>query len=216
MFTGMIENQGIVIKKEERDGQIRFRFQFQKREKGLKVGDSIMTDGVCLTVVRVSPSCFEVDVVRQTLDATTLGTLQVGNRVNLEKSLRVGDTLGGHFVTGHIDGRGRIARIEKRKKNTTLFIQAHKDIIALLADKGSVACDGISLTVQKVKGKQFQIAVIPHTLKVTTLGTKQVGSEINLEVDIVARYLRGCFSKERSQKTFSSRTILKELLKQGF
>lgn len=215
MFTGIVENQGIVIKKEERGGQVRFGFRFQRKEKGLKIGDSIAVSGVCLTAVRVSPSGFEVDVVRQTLEATTLGMLERGGRVNLERSLKLGDGLGGHFVTGHIDGRATIVQIERRKKNTTLFLKASKDIITLLADKGSVACDGISLTVQKVRGPVFQIAVIPHTLKVTTLGIKQVGSEINIEVDIVARYLQMCFSKERSRKTFSSRTILRELLQQG-
>jgi len=215
MFTGIVENQGIVIKKDERGGQVRFGFRFQRKEKGLKVGDSIAVSGVCLTAVRVSSSGFEVDVVRQTLEATTLGALARGGRVNLERSLKIGSGLGGHFVTGHIDGRGTIVKIEKRKKNTTLFLKASKDIIALLADKGSVACDGISLTVQKVRGDIFQIAVIPHTLKVTTLGIKRMGSEVNLEVDIVARYLQMCFSKERSQRTFSSRTILRELLQQG-
>lgn len=215
MFTGIIKNQGIVTKQEKRGGQIRFRFRFQKKEKNLKVGDSIMTDGVCLTAVRVGPNCFEVDVVRQTLEATTLGMLELGDCVNLERSLQVGDAFGGHFVTGHIDGRGRIVKIEKRKKNTTLFLQASKDIIELLADKGSVACDGISLTVQKVKGAVFQVAVIPHTLKVTTLGMKTIGSEVNLEVDIVARYLQRCFAQQHSRKVFSSRTILKELLRQG-
>jgi len=215
MFTGIVENQGLVVKKEERGGQVRFGFRFQKKEKGLKIGDSIAVSGVCLTAVCVRPDGFEVDVVRQTLEATTLGELEIGGRVNLEKSLRIGDGLGGHFVTGHIDGRGTIVKIEKRKKNTTLFLTAAKDIITLLADKGSVACDGISLTVQKVWGKVFQIAVIPHTLQVTTLGFKRAGSEVNLEVDIVARYLQKCFAKERSRTTFSSRTILRELLQQG-
>jgi riboflavin synthase len=215
MFTGIVENQGIVVKKEEWGGQVRFGFRFQKKEKGLKIGDSIAVSGVCLTAVRVNPNGFEVDVVRQTLEATTLGMLERRGRVNLERSLKIGDGLGGHFVTGHIDGRGTIVKIEKRKKNTTLFLTASKDIIALLADKGSVACDGISLTVQKVCGKVFQIAVIPHTLQVTTLGIKRVGSEVNLEVDIVARYLQICFAKERSRRTFSSRTILRELLQQG-
>jgi len=215
MFTGIVENQGIVVKREDSGGQVRFGFRFQKKEKGLKIGDSIAVSGVCLTAVRVSPSGFEVDVVRQTLEATTLGTLERGGRVNLERSLKIGDGLGGHFVTGHIDGRGTIVKIEKRKKNTTLFLTASKDIIALLADKGSVACDGISLTVQKVRGKVFQIAVIPHTLQVTTLGIKQAGSEVNLEVDIVARYLQMCFAKERSRRTFSSRTVLRELLQRG-
>ncbi len=215
MFTGIIENQGIVKKREDRGGQVRFGFRFRKKEKGLRVGESIMVSGVCLTAVRVSPEGFEADVVHQTLQATTLGALKMGGVVNLERSLKVGDGMGGHFVTGHIDGRGTICKIEKRKKNTTLFIKASKDIIALLADKGSVACDGISLTVQKVRGGIFQIAVIPHTLKVTTLGIKRVGYEVNLEVDIVARYLQMCFAKEKSRKTFSSRAILRELLQQG-
>jgi riboflavin synthase len=215
MFTGIVENQGIVFKKERQGGQVRFAFRFQKKEKDLKVGDSIAVSGGCLTAVRVSPSGFEADVVRQTLEATTLGTLELQGKVNLERSLKVGDGLGGHFVTGHIDGRGKIVKIEKRKKNTTLFLKASKDIIALLADKGSIACDGISLTVQKVQGSVFQIAVIPHTLKVTTLGIKRVGSEVNIEVDIVARYLQKCFAKERSRMVFSSRTILRGLLRQG-
>lgn len=215
MFTGIIENQGIVHKKEERGGQVRFGFRFRKKEKGLRVGDSIMVSGVCLTAVWVSSTGFEADVVHETLEATTLGGLKFGGIVNLERSLKVGDGMGGHFVTGHVDGRGTIAKIERRKMNTTLFIKASKAIISLLADKGSVACDGISLTVQKVRGAVFQIAVIPHTLKVTTLGIKRTGSEVNLEVDIVARYLHMCFAKEKSRKTFSSRTILRELLQEG-
>jgi len=215
MFTGIVENRGIVFKREERGGQVRFGFRFQKKEKGLKVGDSVAVSGVCLTAVRVSPNGFEVDVVRQTLEATTLGALHLGGCVNLERSLKLGAGLGGHFVTGHIDGRGTIVKIEKKKKNTTLFLTASKDIIGLLADKGSVACDGISLTVQKVHGLVFQIAVIPHTLKVTTLGGKRIGSEVNLEVDIVARYLQMCFAKEKSQRIFSSRSILRELLRAG-
>jgi riboflavin synthase len=215
MFTGIVENQGVVVKKAECGGQVRFRFRFQRKEKDLKVGDSIAVSGVCLTAVRVSSNGFEADVVRQTLQATTLGALELRDRVNLERSLKIGDGLGGHFVTGHIDGRGTIIKIERRKKNTTLFLKASKDIIALLADKGSVACDGISLTVQKVSGSVFQIAVIPHTLKVTTLGAKRVGSEVNLEVDIVARYLQMCFKKEKSRRAFSSKTILRELLQRG-
>ena len=215
MFTGIVENQGTIVKKEACGGQVRFGFRFHRKEKGLKVGDSIAVSGVCLTAVRVNASGFEVDVVRQTLEATTLGTLERGGRVNLERSLKIGDGLGGHFVTGHIDGRGTIVKIEKRKKNTTLFLTASEDIIALLADRGSIACDGISLTVQKVRGDVFQIAVIPHTLQVTTLGLKRVGSEVNLEVDIVARYLQMCFSKEKSRRAFSSRAILRELLRQG-
>ncbi len=212
MFTGIVENQGIIFKREEIEGQIRFGIKFQKREKDLKIGDSIAVSGVCLTAVRASESSFEVDVVRETLQATILGGLSEGSRVNLERSLKLGSRLGGHFVTGHVDGRGEITKIEKRKKNTTLFIKAPKHIISLLADKGSIACDGISLTVQKVSVSTFQIAIIPHTLDTTTLGDKQVGSELNLEVDIIARYLQKCFAKEKLKKAFSSKVILEELL----
>lgn len=215
MFTGIVENQGTVIKKIEKGGQVRFKFRFQKKEKKLKVGDSIAVNGTCLTAVRVNPNDFEVDVVRETLEATTLGKIAVGGRVNLERSLRVGDELGGHFVTGHIDGRGKIVRIKRSRRNTTLFIKAPKAIIAMQAPKGSIAIDGISLTVQKVRGSLFEIAVIPHTLKVTTLGLQGVGSEVNIEIDIVARYLKACFSK-KSFRSISSREILKALLKWGF
>ncbi|HOE68718.1 MAG TPA: riboflavin synthase [Candidatus Omnitrophota bacterium] len=215
MFTGIIENQGIVIKRQERGGQVRFGFRFVRKEKGLKIGDSIAVSGTCLTAVQVNPSGFEADVVRETLQATTLGDLKIGDTVNLEKSLKLGDSLGGHFVTGHVDGRGTVVKIERRKKNTTLFIRAPEAIIALQAPKGSIALDGISLTVQKVHKDVFEIAVIPHTLKVTTLGFKRPGSEVNVEVDIVARYLRACFSKKKTG-AFSSRSILKALLKEGF
>jgi len=153
--------------------------------------------------------------VRETLQATTLGGFRSGDFVNLEKSLRVGDPLGGHFVTGHIDGRGRIVKIEKDKKNTTLSIQASKDIIGLLASKGSVACDGISLTVQKIRNDIFEIAVIPHTLRETTLCKKKIGSFVNIEIDIVARYLQECLKLERVQRHYSSKVILRELLKWG-
>lgn len=213
MFTGIIENQGTVIKKEERGGQIRFKFRLRDKVKNFKVGDSIAVDGTCLTAVRTAPLSFEADVVRETLQATTLGQLKLGSRVNLERSLRVGDELGGHFVTGHIDGRGKIVKIAKNKRNTTLFIQASKDIIARQAPKGSVAIDGISLTVQKIHGSIFEIAVIPHTLKVTTLGLKGTGSEVNIEIDIVARYLEACFKRKKAGSV-SSRKILKALLSQ--
>ncbi len=215
MFTGIIENKGRIVKKEKRGGQIRFGFQLQKKEKHFKIGDSMAVEGVCLTAVEVKDRYFEADVVRETLQATTLGGFRSGDFVNLEKSLRVGDPLGGHFVTGHIDGRGRIVKIEKDKKNTTLSIQASKDIIGLLASKGSVACDGISLTVQKIRNDIFEIAVIPHTLRETTLCKKKIGSFVNIEIDIVARYLQECLKLERVQRHYSSKVILRELLKWG-
>ena len=115
MFTGIVDNEGIVIKKESRGGQIRFGFSFKKKDNRFKIGDSMAVDGVCLTAVKISKKGFEVDVVRETLQATTLGDLKIGGKVNLEKSLKYGDFLGGHFVSGHIDGLGTIVKIEKEK-----------------------------------------------------------------------------------------------------
>ncbi len=215
MFTGIIENQGVVIEKEKRGGQVRFGFKFVRKDRKPKVGDSIAVSGTCLTVVRGETAGFEVDVVRETLEATTLGNLKRGDLVNLEKSLKAGDPLGGHFVTGHIDGRGKVIEIKRLKKNTTLFVQAPKDIIALQVPKGSIALDGVSLTVQKVHGSVFEIAVIPHTLKVTTLGLKRPGSEVNIEIDIVARYLKAFFPGKRISG-WSSKNILKMILRKGF
>lgn len=189
MFSGIVENRGKVIKKEKKGGQIRFRFRFERPEKKVKAGDSIAISGVCLTASRLGPGWFEADVVDETLKATTLGSLQIGSLVNLERSLRYGDFVGGHFVSGHVDGVGTIASIKRTGKNELWSFSAPKEIMAYVAKKGSIAIDGISLTIQKVAKSSFSIALIPHTLDRTTLGGKKKGDKVNLEVDLLARYL---------------------------
>ncbi len=189
MFTGIIKNQGIVIKKQEQGRQIRLVFRLLRREENLELGESIAVDGVCLSVVRLGPRTIEMDIIRETLAATTLGMLDLGDRVNLERSLEYGDRMGGHFVTGHIDGRGQIVKIEKQGRNRTFHFQASPKLVHLLARKGSVAVDGISLTVQAVRGSRFQIGLIPLTLRETSLGRKKEGDYVNLEIDLVTRYL---------------------------
>ncbi len=215
MFTGIVENKGKIIKRQDSGGIVRFKIGFVRKEKRkLQIGESIANDGVCLTAVKVSPGNFEVDVVRETLASTTLGDLKKGDLVNLERSLRYGDVIGGHFVTGHVDGKGQIAKIERQGKNWLFWFQASKQLSSILAHKGSVAVDGISLTIQGIQGRKFKIAIIPHTLQETTLGKKKAGDWVNLEIDMITRYLlvlpkRGAITRPR-------RLALSKLIKQGF
>ena len=178
------------MKREARGGQIRLGFRFLRPERKFKTGESLCVNGVCLTAAKKNGRKFEADVIGGTLRSTTLGALRVGDRVNLERPLRAGDPVGGHFVTGHVDGRGKILRLEKRGKNRTLTIQAPPALRPYLAAKGSVAVDGVSLTIQKVRGLKFQAGLVPHTLKATTLGRKRAGALVNLESDLIARYLK--------------------------
>jgi riboflavin synthase len=214
VYSGIVSNQGIVVKRREGNRQIHFGFRFLRKEKPIKLGESIAVDGVCLTVAGLRPRGFEADVVRETLDATTLGSLKLGGRVNLERSLKTGDEIGGHFVTGHIDGRGRIVHIEKRKKNWLITFEASRSIMKVLAQKGSIAVDGISLTIQGLSKKFFKITIIPHTLKETTLGRKGVGDWVNLEIDLITRYLKVLTDTVRPPKT--SALLVKLLKSHGF
>ena len=214
MFSGIIQNQGTVVKKRERNGQIQFAFQLKKNERHLKVGESIAVDGVCLTATKVASKYFQVDVIRETLHSTTLGKLRLWEQVNLERSLKLGDRISGHFVTGHVDGCGQIEKIEKQGRNRIFQIKTPMPIIRFLAIKGSVTMNGISLTVQDVKSKSFNVALIPHTLQITTMGEKKIGEWVNLEVDLITRYLKMI---QRNLKPSSLGSItLKRLKKEGF
>ena len=210
MFSGIIDNEGVVVKKQSQGGQVHFVFQMKKHEKRLRVGESIAVDGVCLTAVKITGQRFEVDVVRETLRDTTLGDLKVGDPVNLERSLKYGDPVSGHFVTGHVDARGTLKKIEKDKKNCFLTIEVPKRLIRFIAMKGSVALDGISLTIQELKGKTFSVAIIPHTFNVTTLRFKKAGSGVNIEIDQTARYLK------KAMTPVSQPLSLEALKEQGF
>lgn len=191
MFTGIIQNQAKVVSKKSSGAQIRFAFQFLKPEKRkIELGESIAIDGVCLTAAKVLKKGFEADVVRETLQATTLSQLQKGSVTNTERALRYGDSMGGHFVTGHVDTRSRILKVEKQGKNRLYSFSVPRDLSLYIAAKGSVVLDGISLTVQAVGAKAFKVALVPHTLKATTLGRKGEGDEVNLEIDLIARYMK--------------------------
>lgn len=187
MFTGIIQNSGKVESITKHRHGMTLAFRFQVKENRVQKGESISVNGVCLTAIQINANGFKADVVPETLAVTNLGQLKVRDEANLERALRLGDPIGGHFVTGHIDAVGKIAEICSRGGNWSLLLHAPKTIISKLVVKGSVACEGVSLTIQSVTSTGFRVAVIPHTLAVTTLGKKKVGDQLNLEIDPLAR-----------------------------
>jgi len=155
----------------------------------IPIGASIACAGCCLTAVEVGPEWFAVDVSGETLSKTNLGRWRVGSRLNLERSLRVGDELGGHFVSGHVDGRGTARRIVPESGSHRLTIEAPRELARYIAPKGSIAIDGVSLTVNEVDGASFGLNIIPHTWSATTLGDLRAGAEVHIEIDMLARYI---------------------------
>ena len=152
-------------------------------------GDSIAVNGACLTAVGLEPGSFAADVSRETLDHTTLGSLAEGSRVNLEPALTLATPLGGHLVTGHVDGVGQLAGLREDGRSWRLEIEVPEDLARYVARKGSICVDGISLTVNEVRGNRFGVNIVPHTMEATNLGDRRTGDAVNIEVDIVARYL---------------------------
>ncbi|OGW52036.1 MAG: riboflavin synthase subunit alpha [Nitrospirae bacterium RBG_19FT_COMBO_42_15] len=196
MFTGIIEELGTVrdIKKDSKGA--RLSITGKTVLDGLKIGDSITVNGACLTAVSISAAYFEADAAPETLKKTNLGELKSGSKVNLERALRLSDRLGGHLVTGHIEATGKIKEKKSAGNSYLFFIEAPKDILKYVVQKGSIAIDGISLTVVDVTDRSFSIAVIPHTMAVTTLGTKGAGDTVNLETDIIGKYVEKMLLKE--------------------
>ncbi|HEX4334410.1 MAG TPA: riboflavin synthase [Polyangiaceae bacterium] len=187
MFTGLVETTGTLGRRTPLGGG--FRLQILTSLGPLTLGESVSVSGACLTVVTMNGEGFEADVSVETIDRTILGALSAGDRVNLERAVRAGDRLGGHLVTGHIDGIAQIASVEPRGEATRVVLTPPTELLRLIAGKGSVALDGVSLTVNRVEGDRFDIMLIPHTMSVTTLGSLFAGRKLNLEVDLVARYV---------------------------
>lgn len=189
MFTGLIEEKGRVEGLEKKNNLFVLKVSAPKIFKGTKLGDSVSIDGVCLTVVQIQkPQSLSFEIMKETLQKTTLKEVKPGSWVNLERALTAGSRLGGHFVTGHVDNVGVIQKILKEKNYTEFRISLDKKLKRFLVPKGSVAIDGVSLTVGKVKPAFFSIYLIPYSLKVTTLGIKKEGDRVNIETDLVAKY----------------------------
>ena len=190
MFTGLVQEVGRVRAIESKGGDSRFELEFGSlaRER-LQPGASVAVDGVCLTVTTLGDAIFGADVSGETLRVTTLGAKLAGGRVNLEPSLRVGDELGGHWVSGHVDGVAQVVTVERDARSLQATLRAPAPLARYIARKGSVTLDGVSLTVNAVDGAEFSINLIPHTLDVTTLGALAAGARLNLEIDLLARYV---------------------------
>ena len=188
MFTGLITDVGKVTAREER-GDTRFTIQCRYDMSGVEIGASIACSGACLTVVEKGADWFAVDVSAETLDKTKLGDWQPEAPVNLERSLRVGDELGGHIVSGHVDGLVQITEIRPEGGSIRYSFKVPTALARYVASKGSVALDGVSLTVNEVEGDTFGVNIIPHTQEKTTFGSYQTGDRVNLEIDVLARYV---------------------------
>ncbi len=190
MFTGIVQDIGRIVAREPRGGDVRLRIAVGRLPlAGVRAGDSIAVSGVCLTVVDLEAGTFSADVSNETLSLTTLGGLQDGAAVNLEPALRAGDPLGGHLVSGHVDGIGRLVALAQDARSWRMRFETPPALARYVARKGSIAIDGVSLTVNEVEGSQFGVNIIPHTFEVTTLGGFAPGRAVNLEVDQVARYV---------------------------
>jgi riboflavin synthase len=190
MFTGLVETLGTVVAVVEQPPGCLLRIDAGGIAADAEMGASICVNGCCLTVVRIEGSVLDFEAGEETLKRTNLGRLRAGARVNLERSLCVGDRLGGHYVTGHIDAVGILVRRDEDPPWAKLWFSVPKEIVFQLASKGSVAVDGVSLTLVDVTEDAFSVALIPHTLSVTTLGAVEVGDPVNLETDVLAKYVQ--------------------------
>lgn len=190
MFTGIIQAVGRVEALEPTGGDLRLRLATGELDiAGASLGDSIAVNGVCLTAVALSDSGFNADVSQETLSLTTLGDLRVGSPVNLEPSLTLSSPLGGHLVSGHIDGTGSLVSLTREARSTRMVFEVPAGLESYLARKGSVAIDGTSLTINEVSGPTIGVNIVPHTLERTIMGSYVEGTRVNIEVDLIARYL---------------------------
>lgn len=196
MFTGIIVATGRVILLAEKAGDLQLGIDAAALDLGrIAVGDSISVQGACLTVTRMEGTRFYADVSRETMAKTTLGALNSGSRVNLEPSLRAGDALGGHWVSGHVDAVGKLTALVQDARSWRMEFELPGSLMRFVAPKGSICVNGVSLTVNKVDGRRFDVNIIPHTHQATTLGDLKAGDGVNIEIDVIARYLERLMSK---------------------
>jgi riboflavin synthase len=205
MFTGLIASLGTVERLAEGSTSCRLTVRAPQLLSGVKIGDSIAVNGVCLTVVHLRGDTFTADVMPETVRRTTLHLLQPGDRVNLEKALRPTDGLDGHIVQGHVEGVGTIQQIISEGNARVYRIQAPGELLRYIVEKGSIAVDGISLTVTETDDSGFGVSLIPHTAKMTTLGYKSAGDAVNLETDILARYVEKMLGMDKKGNGFAGR-----------
>ncbi len=197
MFTGLVETTGEILEAKETNGDITLRVHVPDGFLDhAELGESISVNGVCLTAINFTDVAFSCDVSNETLRCSTLGSLQSGSRVNLERALLPTSRLGGHIVSGHVDGMGRVESRTNDARSTCFSISAPDDIAKYIAAKGSITINGVSLTVNSVDGNNFSVNIIPHTMEITNLNDLETGAPVNLEVDIIARHVERLLSRE--------------------
>ncbi len=217
MFTGIIEAVGQVVAVQPKNGDLRLRIKTGGLDLAdVQLGDSIATNGVCLTVVDLPGDDYWADVSRETLDNTTIPQWRVGQNVNLEKALTPQTRLGGHIVSGHVDGVGEVVSRHPDARSERFRLRAPKALAKYIAHKGSITVDGTSLTVNAVDGAEFELNIVPHTLAHTIMGEYQPGSLVNLEVDVLARYLERLMLGDKAAESGSSGITMEFLAQHGF
>jgi len=217
MFTGIIQAIGTVESLQSHGGDVRLRIRTGKLDlDDVRLGDSIAVNGVCLTVVALRGDGFEADVSRETLSLTSLGDLEPGSPVNLEKALTLATRLGGHLVSGHVDGLGSVVDRREDARSVRFTIEAPAGLARYIAHKGSITVDGTSLTVNGVEGARFHLNIVPHTLRETIMGGYRVGTRVNLEVDLLARYLERLLLGEKAADSNPEGVTREILAKAGF
>jgi len=192
MFTGIITGTGKVMKitkKNKNRSAVQMTVDLGKQAKGLKIGQSVALNGVCLTVTKLSKNLAKFEMIDETTKKTDLGNLKTGNIVNIERSLKAGERLEGHFVLGHVDGVGRITKIKKKPKEVKVWLKVPNKLAKYIVKKGSITIDGISLTVVEKNKNLASVCLIPHTIKITNFRTKNVGDKVNIETDILGKYI---------------------------
>jgi len=210
LFTGLITEMGEVVSISKKETGARFFLKAKEAASEARLGDSISINGTCLTVVEIKGDILAFDLSDETLKSTNLGQLRIKDRVNLEPSLRLDSKLGGHFVTGHIDGVGKIKSKDLVGDVYKVTISTEKRLAGFLVEKGSVAVDGISLTVVDVFDDAFSVVIIPHTAGMTTIGIKNAGDSVNIEVDILAKYVSKFLNRDKNER------FMQTLTKEGF
>ena len=218
MFTGIIQSIGSILDLKQKGGDVELSVHTGKLEmQDVALGDSIAVNGVCLTAIRLSDNSFNADVSRETLSLTSLGGLTKGSLVNLEKALTLETRLGGHLVSGHVDGLATVVSRHRDGRSERFRLQAPDELAKYIAEKGSITMDGVSLTVNKVDGAAFELNIVPHTLLETIIGHYQAGTNVNLEVDVVARYLERLLQGDQAAISRDKEAISQEFLaKHGF
>ncbi len=190
MFTGIVESIGNILEKEKSEKDIILRIHAKDIFNTVKLGSSVCVSGVCLTVSKKEDDILTFNVMHETISKTTLDTIQVDDKVNLESSLKVGDEIGGHFVFGHVDGIGTVTSIEKNGDSWLLSIEVSDSIVPFLANQGSIAVDGVSLTIAKTSGSLFTVSLVEYTWDHTTLSQLKIGDKVNIEADMLAKYIQ--------------------------